>query len=54
MLLSNPQSVVNALHIVIALNYFTLACNVKSVLVKIVNFALVVVDNFSKNKFLAL
>ena len=48
-----PQSRVNALHIVIALNYFTLACNVISVLVEMVNFAMIKVDNFCKNKLIA-
>ena len=53
MLLSYPQSMVNALHIVIALIYFRLVCNVKSVLLKVVNFETVEVDNFCKNKFFA-
>ena len=53
MLLSYPRSGVNAPHIVIDLNYFTLVCNVISVLVEMVNFALVKVDNFCKNKLIA-
>ena len=52
-LLSYQQSGVNALHIVIALDYFTLVCNVLSVLVEIVNFTMVKVDNFCKNKMIA-
>ena len=52
-LLSNPQSGVNALHIVSALNYFTLVCNVISVLVEMVIFAMVEVDNFCNNKLIA-
>ena len=52
-LLSHSQSSVNALHFVIALNYFTLACNVISVLVEMVNFAMVKVDNFCKIKMIA-
>ena len=52
-LLSYPQSGVNALHIVIALKYFTLVCNVKSVLVKMVNFAMVKVDIYCKKKLTA-
>ena len=53
MLLSYPRSGVNGLHIVTALKYFTLVCNVISVLVKMVNFAMVKVDNFCKNKLIA-
>ena len=52
-LLSNPQAGVNALHIVIAFNYFTLGCNVISVLVEMVNFTMVKVDHFCKNKLIA-
>ena len=37
----------------IALNYFTLICNVLYVLVEMVEFAMVKVDNFSKNKLIA-
>ena len=53
MLLLDPQSGVNALHIVIALKYFTLVCKVISVLVEMVNFMMVKVDNFCKNKLIA-
>ena len=52
-LLLNPQSGVNTLHIVIALNHLTLVCNVTSVLVEMVNFAMVKVDNFCKNNLVA-
>ena len=52
-LLSYPQSVVNALHIVIAPKYFTLVCNVIWVLVEMVNIAMVKIDNFCKNKSIA-
>ena len=52
-LLSHPQLGVNALQIVSALNYFTLVCNVISVLVEMVNLAMVKVDNFCKNKLIA-
>ena len=52
-LLSYPQSRVNALHIVIALDFFTLVCNVISVLVEMVNFTMVKVDNFCKNKLIS-
>ena len=52
-LLSYPQSGVNTLHIVIALNYFTLVSNLISVLVEVVNFAMVKVDNFSENRLIA-
>ena len=53
MLLSYPQSGVNALHIVIALKYFTLVCNLISVLVEVVILAMVKIDNFCKNKLTA-
>ena len=52
-LLSYPQSGVNALHIVIALDCFTLVCNVLSVLAEMVNFTMVKVDNFGKNNLIA-
>ena len=52
MLLSYAQLGVNALHIVIALNYFTLVCNLITVLVDLVIFAMVKVDNFCKNKLI--
>ena len=48
LLLSYPQLGVKALHIVIALNFFHTFCNVISVLVEMVNFAMVKVDNFCK------
>ena len=51
--LSYPQSGVSVLHIVNALIYFILVCNVVSVLVEMVNFAMVKVDNFCKNKIIA-
>ena len=44
----------SALHIVIALNYFTLFSNVKSIFVEIANFAAVKLYNFCKNKLIAL
>ena len=52
MLLLYPQSGVNALHTVIALNYFTLVCNVISVLVEMVNSTMVEVDIFCKIKLI--
>ena len=52
-LLSYPQSGVNALSIVIALNYFTVVCNLMSVIVEMVNFPMVKVENFCKNKLIA-
>ena len=52
-LLSYPQSGVNALHIATAFNYFTLVCNIIPVLVEQVNFAMVKADNFCKNKLIA-
>ena len=45
---------VNALHILIALKYFTLVCNLTPVPVEMVNFAIVKVDNFCKNKLIAM
>ena len=53
MLLSYPESVVNPRHIVSALNFFTLVCNVISVLVEMVMFTMVKIDNISKNKLIA-
>ena len=41
------------LHTVNALNYLTLVCNVISVLVEMMNFELVKVDSFCKNKLIA-
>ena len=52
-LMSYPQSGVNAVHIVIALNYFTVVCNVISVPVQMVIFATAEVDKFCKNKLIA-
>ena len=49
-LLSYPQSKVNALHIVIAPNYFFLICNVISVPVEMVIFAMVKFENTGENK----
>ena len=46
--MSHRQSRVNVLHIVIALKYFRLVCNVKSVLVEMMNVVMVRVDNFRK------
>ena len=51
-LLSFPQSGVNALHIVIAVNFFTLVCNVISVLVEMVLFTMVKIDTFCKIKLI--
>ena len=51
--MSYLQSGVNALHIVIALNYSTLVCNLISVPVEMVNFATVKGDNFYNNKLIA-
>ena len=53
MLLSYPPSGVNRLHTVIAVDYFSLVCNAISVPVEIVNFTMVKVDNFCKNKLIA-
>ena len=53
MLLSYRESGVNALRIVIALNSSTLACHVTSVLVDVANFAMVKVENFCRNKLIA-
>ena len=48
MLLSHCQSESNVLRIVIALTYFTLACNLLSVLTELMNFTVVTFDNFSE------
>ena len=53
MLLTHPQLGVNAQHIVIALSYLTLVCNLISVLVEVVNFAMFKVDNFCNKKIVA-
>ena len=50
MLLSCRQSEVNVLQFVVAPNYFTLNCNVKSVLVEVVIFAIVNVVNFCEDR----
>ena len=52
MLLSYPQSGVNALHIVIALKNITLVRNKKSILVAMFDFAVTQVDNFCKNELI--
>ena len=52
-ILSCPKSRMNALHVVIALNYFTLVCNVVSVLVEMAILVTVKVDNFSKDNLIA-
>ena len=49
MLLSYPQSGVNAIHIVIALKNVTLVSNRKLILVEMFDFAVTQVDNFCKN-----
>ena len=51
-LLSYPQSGVNALHIVIALKIITLVSNKKSILVEMFDFAVTQVDNFCKNELI--
>ncbi len=53
MLLSYPKSGVNELHKVIALNYLTLVCKAISLLVEMMNFSMVKVDNIWKNKLTA-
>ena len=49
-LLSCPQSEMNALHIVVALKNVTLVSNKKSILVEMFDFAVTQVDNFCKNE----
>ena len=51
-LLSYPQSGVNALHIVSALKNVTLVSNKKSILVEIIDFTVTQVDNFYKNELI--
>ena len=51
-LLSYPQSGVNALHIVIALKNVTLVSNKKLILVEMFDFAATQVDNFCKNELI--
>ena len=52
MLLSYPQSGVNALHIVIALKKVTLVSSKKSILVEMFDFAVSQVDNFCKDELI--
>ena len=52
-LLSYPQSGVNALHVVIALKNDTLVSNKKSMLVEMFGFTVTQVDNFCKNELIA-
>ena len=49
-----PTIRLNARHIVNSLSYFTLVWNVISVLVEMANLAIVKIDNFCKNKMIAL
>ena len=51
-LLSYPQSGVNALHIVIALKNVTIVSNKKSILVQMFDFAVTQVDNFRRNELI--
>ena len=51
-LFSNPQSGVNVLHIVIALENVTLVSNKKSILVEMFDFAVTQVDNFCNNELI--
>ena len=51
-LLSYPESGVNALHIVIVLKNVTLVSNKKSILVEMFGFAVPQDDNFCKNELL--
>ena len=53
MLLSCREIGINASHILIVLNCFTLVCNVTSVLVEVINFAIVGVDNFCNKNSIA-
>ena len=52
-LLSYQQSGVNVLYIVISLKCFTFVCNVISVLVEVVDFAMVKLYNLFKYKYLS-
>ena len=52
-ILSYRQPGVNALHIVIALIYFTFVCHLISVPVEVLNFAMVKFENFRKIKLIA-
>ena len=51
-LLSNPQSGVNALNSKIALKIVTLVSNKKSILVEMFDFSVTQVDNFGKNELI--
>ena len=51
-LLSYPQSGLNALHIIIALKNVTLVSNKKSILVEMFDFDVTQVDNFCKNELI--
>ena len=51
-LLSNPQSGVNALHLVIALKNVTLVSNKISILVEVFDLSVTQVDNFCKNELI--
>ena len=51
-LLSYPQSRVNALHIVNALKKVILVSNKKSILVEIIDFAVTQVDNFCRKELI--
>ena len=52
MLLSYPQSGVNALHIVIALKNVTLVSKKTSILVEMFDFAVTQIDNFWENELI--
>ena len=52
MLLSYPQSGLNALQIVLALKNITLVSNKKSILVEMFDFVKTQVDNFCKNELI--
>ena len=51
-LLSNPQSSMKKLHIVIAIKNMTLVSNKKWILLKMFDFAVTQVDNFCKNELI--
>ena len=51
-LLSSPQSGVNAMHFVIALKNVTLVSNKKSILLEKFDFAVITVDDFCKNELI--
>ena len=51
-LLSYPQSEVNALHIVIALKNVTIVSNKISILVEMIDFAVTQVDDFCKKELI--